>query len=175
MFTAEPTAPLSFELFAPDTCPPALQERWARAYEESAKAAKPHDAEPAMASHEEPSLAHPHLTFPEGLYGFGSYHTFVLADLDGAAGLHALVAVDDLSVQLSVVDAALAVRGYPLAEARAAAGMSDEEVAVALVVVCPADGGPMTVNLRAPIVIGLTSHRGVQVIVDGDLPFSAAL
>jgi len=164
MFIAEQTAPLSFEHFAPD------HERWARALEASTKAAEPREASPAF--REESSPASTHLTFPAGLYGFGSYRTFVLAEVDGSA---ALVAVDDLTVRLSVMDAALAVSGYPLAEAQAAAGMTGEEAAVALVVVRPANGGPMMANLRAPIVIGLTTRRGVQVILGDDLPLSAAL
>lgn len=117
----EPTAPLSFDFFAPDAHTPTLHERSARAHEESAKAEPRH-----AASRQEPSPACPHLTFADGLYGFGGFHTFVLADL-----VHALNAVDDPTVQLSVVDAALAVRGYPLAEAQAAAGVIDEAVAVA--------------------------------------------
>lgn len=158
--TASSVSP-SFDLFTAD--PPALPyEPW-QVYE--------HASSPRQA----PSTGYSQLAFPEGLYGFGSYHSFVLADVDPAAALFALVAVDDVAVQLLVVDAAIAVPDYPLDEARAAAGMSDEEVAVALVVVHPADGGPMTVNLRAPVVIGLTSHRGVQVILGRELPLTKVI
>jgi len=55
---------------------------------------------------------------------------------------------------------------FPIERAIAAAGLTDTEFAVALVVTVPADGVP-TVNLLAPIVIGLESRRGVQVILDG--------
>ena len=41
--------------------------------------------------------------------------------------------IDDLTGLSAHLDATLAVRGYPLAEAQAAAGMTGEEVAVALV------------------------------------------
>jgi flagellar assembly factor FliW len=169
MFTpdvAPTSAPVPFDLLPShaDGLEAALHERWARVYEESKKAAK--------APHEELTNAEPRLTFPEGLYGFGGYHSFVVVELDGAIGLQALVAVDDFTVQLPVVDAALAVPGYPLAEAQAASGITGEEVAVALVACRPADGGAMTVNMRAPIVIGLTSHRGVQVILGSELPLS---
>lgn len=161
MFTAEQSVSPSFDLFTAD--PPAIPyEPW-QVYEQ---ASPPRQA---------PSTGYPQLAFPEGLYGFGSYHSFVIADVDPGAGLFALVASDDVAVQLLVVDAALAVSDYPLEEARAAAGMSDEEVAVALVVVHPADGGPMTVNLRAPVVIGLTSHRGVQVILGRELPLTKVI
>lgn len=169
MFThdiAPASAPVPFDLLPShvDGLEAALQERWARVYEESKKAAK--------APHEDLSTAVPRLTFAEGLYGFGGYHSFVLVEIDGGVGLSALVAVDDFTVQLPVVDAALAVSDYPLAAAQAAAGLEGEEVAVALVACRPANGGAMTVNMRAPIVIGLSSHRGVQVILGSELPLS---
>jgi flagellar assembly factor FliW len=56
---------------------------------------------------------------------------------------------------------------YPLELARQRAALGEDEVAVTVVLTLPTDGRPPTVNLLAPIVIGLASQHGEQVILDG--------
>jgi carbon storage regulator CsrA len=106
------------------------------------------------------------IQFPEGLYGMREHRSFLLCEVSDAGTCRALVSCDDPTVQLLVVDASQVWPGYPVAEARVAAGLDQEEVAVAAVVTAPADGSEPTVNLMAPIVIGMTSRRGSQVILE---------
>jgi carbon storage regulator len=105
------------------------------------------------------------IRFPEGLLGLRAHDTFVLCDLDAGNPIRCLVSCRDPEVQMLVVDAEEAWPGYPLALARSRAGR-DEETAVALVVRVPADGSQPTANLAAPLVIGLESRRGAQVVLE---------
>ena len=68
--------------------------------------------------------------------------------------------------QLLVVDALEVWPDFPIDEARRASGLAEAEVAVAAVCTIPADGSTPTVNLKAPLVIGLESRVGIQVILD---------
>lgn len=107
------------------------------------------------------------IRFPAGLYGLSSHKELVLCDIADESVFRALVSCSDPSVQLLVVDAAVVWPSYPVAEARKAGGFPDtEEVAIAAVATAPANGGPVTVNLMAPLVIGIASRRGVQVILE---------
>lgn len=110
------------------------------------------------------------ISFPEGLYGLRDHRSFLLCEVSDGGSFRALVSRQDPTMQLLVVDATEVWPGYPVDEARAAAGLGEEEVAVAAVVMAPADGSEATVNLMAPIVIGMKSRRGSQVILErGDL------
>lgn len=103
----------------------------------------------------------------EGLFGMRDHHRFRLYDAPGEGPLRILVSVDDATVQLFVADATEMCADYPIDEARRAVGFGqDEEVAVALVVRIHADGSGGSVNLAAPIVIGVRSRTGAQVILD---------
>ncbi|MDH5491590.1 MAG: carbon storage regulator [Myxococcales bacterium] len=115
------------------------------------------------------------LTFPEGLFGMRDQHEFLLCELEeqpliagGVADsltLRALVCVENPMLRLLVVDVLTIHPEFPLSKARAAANLL-EEVAVAAIVTVPSSGDDVTVNLVAPLVIGLESRRGAQVIVD---------
>jgi hypothetical protein len=94
-------------------------------------------------------------SFPCGQRGSGS-----------ASTVHLPIPALELNPLPSPVHAA---HGQPGALAR------QHHVAVALVVVHPAERGSMTVNLRAPIVIGLTSRRGVQVILGREMPLTKVI
>jgi len=109
----------------------------------------------------------PILEIPEGLFGMREHRSFQLFDAPGDGPLRFLVSVTDPTVQLYVADALELCPTYPLADARRAAGIpDDEEAAVAVVVRVHADGSGGCVNLAAPLVIGLSSRRGAQVILD---------
>lgn len=105
------------------------------------------------------------LRFPDGLYGLADHDAFVLYELEGDNNIRALVSCRDPEVQLFVVDAEDAWPGYPAASARRAAGVSGES-AVALVVKVPGNGGDVTANLMAPLVIDLNTRIGRQVVLD---------
>lgn len=105
----------------------------------------------------------------DGLFGMREHRRFRLYDAPGEGPLRILVSAEDSTVQLFVADANELCSDYPVDEARRAAGIaSGEEVAVALVVRIHADGSGGSVNLAAPIVIGVTSRQGAQVILDRD-------
>ncbi|HJL19627.1 MAG TPA: flagellar assembly protein FliW [Sandaracinaceae bacterium LLY-WYZ-13_1] len=100
-----------------------------------------------------------------GLFGLREHDAFVLCDLDADNPIRCLVSCRDPEVQLLVVDAEEAWPGYPIERARGAFG-GGEETAVALIVTVPADGGQPTANLMAPIVIGLESRTGRQLVLE---------
>jgi carbon storage regulator len=105
------------------------------------------------------------ITFPEGLFGLRRHTDWVLCDLHEDNPIRCLVSVSDPSVQLLVLDADLALPDYPVAAAVEAHG-ADEECAVAVVVTVPAKGGAATANTLAPLVIGLESRRGRQLVLE---------
>jgi carbon storage regulator len=114
---------------------------------------------------------HSILHFAEGLIGLPEYRELVLCESTDDSGLFVLVSKQDPCIQLAVVEAKLVLENYPIRDACLAADFEDEEAAVALVVTVHGDNGIATVNLQAPIVMGLTSRRGRQIILlREDLP-----
>lgn len=105
------------------------------------------------------------LDFPEGLFGLSDHKAFVLCEIAADNPIRCLMSCSDPEVQMLVVDAEGAWPGYPLDEARARAG-HDEETAIALIVSVPADGGQPTANLLAPLVIGLETRVGRQIVLE---------
>jgi carbon storage regulator len=111
------------------------------------------------------------LHFPEGLIGLPDHRELVLCESNDDSGLFVLVSKIDPCVQLAVVEAKLVVADYPIRDACAAADFEHEEAAVALVVTQGGDGKIASVNMQAPIVMGLVSRHGRQVILlREDLP-----
>jgi carbon storage regulator len=125
------------------------------------------------------------LRFDRGLYGFEHEKEWVLCELAESlpvlAGHDArvLVARNDPSLRLVVLDLELLLPDYPFDRADAAANhedprFADEPLAHAVVVRVNGDGDLARVNLAAPLVIGVRSLRGRQVLLDGlplDAPF----
>jgi carbon storage regulator len=111
------------------------------------------------------------LHFPEGLIGLPDHRELVLCESTDDCGLFVLVSKSDPCIQLAVIEAKLVLPEYPIREACAAADFEHEESAVALVVTVGANGQPSIVNPQAPIVMGLSSRHGRQVILlREDLP-----
>lgn len=109
--------------------------------------------------------------FPHGLFGMGDHQRFTVHDLGEGSRFHALVSCRDAAVQLIVAEAQDVWPGYPVEDVRRAAAdvlpeLAEQDTAVAVVVTAPADGSTPTVNLMAPLVVGLESRRAVQVIVE---------
>jgi carbon storage regulator CsrA len=114
------------------------------------------------------------LTFPSGILGLGSHRDFVLYDVDETHRM--LVAKDDPTLRLLVTDPTLVDPNYPIARALARYPFGEEDIAVATVVTRPADGSASTVNLAAPLLIGMSSRKAAQVILDdGRLSLRAPL
>lgn len=114
------------------------------------------------------------LTFPSGILGLGSHREFVLYDVDEMHRM--LVCKDDPTLRLLVTDPTLVDPNYPIGRALARYPFGEEEIAVATVVTRPADGSPSTVNLAAPLLIGMSSRKAAQVILDdGRLSLRAPL
>jgi carbon storage regulator CsrA len=121
-----------------------------------------------------PHMEDPTITFPQGILGLGAHTDFTLYDVDETSRL--LVAKDDPTLRLLVTDPTHIDANYPLARAISRYPFGSEEVAVAAVVTRPADGSTATVNLAAPLLIGMTSRKAVQVILDdGRLSLRAPL
>ncbi|WP_022883828.1 flagellar assembly protein FliW [Glaciibacter superstes] len=103
---------------------------------------------------------------------------FTLREIDGAAGLFVLEAVEKDGVRLFVLDAGTCLPDYtPVIsdEQSAALGLGQPEDAVVLVV---ANAGPSgtTVNLMAPIVVNKSTGVCAQVILEGhDWPLQLPL
>jgi carbon storage regulator len=125
----------------------------------------------ARRSAEEVGEGRSDLYFAEGLIGLPDHRELVLCESNDNSGLFILVSKSDPCVQLAVIEAKLVLDNYPIHEARVAADFEHEETAVALVVTMGGEGQPATVNLQAPIVMGLSSRHGRQVILlREDLP-----
>jgi flagellar assembly factor FliW len=124
------------------------------------------------------------VTFTAPPFGLEPAVDFVLDDIDGAVGLHALRAVDpatreiDASVRLFVLDAAVHLPDYsPVLtdEQTSALDLRTADEALLLVVATPAETG-MTVNLLAPVVVNGRTGSGTQLILEGqDWPLRAEL
>jgi len=106
------------------------------------------------------------INFPEGILGMGDNKTFVLYDLDD--DYRALVARDEPTLSLLLVDPTRIDPSYPVDRAFARYPFGDEELAIAAVMTRPMDGSTPTVNLAAPMVFGVESRRAIQVILDDD-------
>jgi carbon storage regulator CsrA len=116
----------------------------------------------------------PHFEFPHGIPGMGSHRAFMLYDLDD--DYRALVARDDPLLCLLLVDPLRVDPNYPIERAFKRYPFEAEELALAAVLTRPADGSTPTVNLAAPMVFGVESRKGVQLVLDDEaLPLRAPL
>ncbi|MFN9812709.1 MAG: carbon storage regulator CsrA [Deltaproteobacteria bacterium] len=107
------------------------------------------------------------IVFKNGLPGLRDHRSFTLLEVPGFSSLRELMSDSNPLVRLLICEAALVMPDYPLELARQRAALGEDEVAVTVVLTLPTDGRPPTVNLLAPIVIGLASQHGEQVILDG--------
>ena len=109
-------------------------------------------------------MANPQIEFPHSIPGMGGQKTFVLYDLDDDH--RALVARDEPGLCLLLVDPLRVDPNYPIKELAARFPYDDEQVVIAAVEHRPLDASMPTVNLAAPIVVGVKSMRGVQMLID---------
>src|SRR5690349_1521911 len=109
--------------------------------------------------------------FPEGIIGFPEERSFVLIPHNSAGFLAWLQSARTPAVALPVVSAHAFGSRYPDVDVTSLAvayGLGDVSEDVALMVVlCAPHGQPATVNLLAPILVNVATHRGAQVILEG--------
>jgi len=109
------------------------------------------------------------LHFPLGIPGFAHATAFVLVQNRPTSAFRWLQAVDDSDLALLVIDAASFMPDYPIEDVRRALAFcelaSDEEIAVLAICCVPPEPEPPTVNLQAPVGIGLRSRRGAQILL----------
>lgn len=109
------------------------------------------------------------LRFPLGLPGFPDAKEFVLVEHHPGSKFKWLQAIDRADLAFLVIDPVFVVHDFPVERVPAAMGFCDlergEEVAVLAICRVPPEPMPATVNLLAPIGLGLRSRRGAQVNV----------
>lgn len=131
-------------------------------------------ARPSRAPADAGKLADPVITFPQGILGMGANTAFVLYDLEDDR--RALVARDDPTLCLLLVDPLRVDPQFPVERAFARYPFGADELAIAAVLTQPSDGSMPTVNLAAPMVFGMQTRKAVQVLLDDErLPLRAPL
>ena len=110
--------------------------------------------------------------------GFPELSQFALVRLDEAGVLCALRSLDDPDVRFLVLPAAF-FDDYSIDvddDTVEALGVADVSDVLALVVVNAGQApGGATANLLAPVIINTRTNRGIQVVLDRDLPVRAPL
>jgi flagellar assembly factor FliW len=109
------------------------------------------------------------LTFPHGVIGFPQAHHFIILEQREDSPLKWIQAIEVPELAFVIIDPVPLVPDYPLERIRHEAGDLDwgeqEEMGVAALVTVPPAPDPPTVNLLAPLVIGVDSRRGKQVVL----------
>jgi flagellar assembly factor FliW len=112
--------------------------------------------------------------FPQGIIGFSKAKNFVILDHGDQTVIRWLQAIEIPELAFVIVDPLPLVANYPVErlkqEARDVDISDDEDVAIAAIVTIPEHPKAPTVNLLAPLVMGTTSHRGKQVVLQ-DSPY----
>ena len=108
------------------------------------------------------------VVFPFGIPSFPDAQRFCLLEVRPGSRFRLLQCIERSNLAFVVIDPLQVEPGYPLDHVRLAASNviePDDPLAVAAIVTVPPPPGHLTVNLLAPIVMGLRSRRGVQVIL----------
>jgi flagellar assembly factor FliW len=115
------------------------------------------------------------VNFPSGIPGFPSSQRFCLVQVKPNSRFQLLQSADDPELAFVVTDPMQIDEEYPVERVRKMAedlGIeAGEPIAVASIVTVPAPPGKPSVNMMAPLVMGVNSQTGVQVILH-DSPFS---
>ena len=110
------------------------------------------------------------LDFPAGVLGFGHVHYYCLLDVREGSRFRLLQSCKRPDLAFVVIDPQLIDPSYPIEElvTLATPTISEEEgVGVACIATVRQPPDPLTVNLAAPLVMGVDSRQGVQVIING--------
>ena len=109
------------------------------------------------------------VNFPFGIPGFPRDRSFCLLEVKADSRFKLLQSVEREELAFVVTDPLIEDPGYPLELVQRLAlpiGLDpDEPLAVAAIVTVPAAPAAPTVNLLAPLAMGLKSQIGVQVVL----------
>ena len=110
------------------------------------------------------------LEFPWGLPGFPDLHRWLPLNLDSHPTFVWLQSLDDPSVALPAVDPWMVFESYdPKLPAYAFTSLEIREAsefATLCVIVVTPNAEEMTINLMAPVIINLRTHKGRQIMLD---------
>lgn len=112
------------------------------------------------------------ITFDQGLLGFEEYKQYtILYDLESKEdSISWLQSIDEPGLALPIINPLLVKTDYnPMVEdtlLESLEGISEENMAIFLVMTVPSDLTKMSVNLKAPLVINSDTKKGIQVIVE---------
>lgn len=110
------------------------------------------------------------ITFEGGLFGFPRERTYCLVEVRPGARFQLLQCCERADLAFVVVNPEQIVAEYDVEQLRPFATPpldEDEGLGVAAIVTVPKAPGRMTVNLLAPLVVGVRSRRGIQVVLEG--------
>lgn len=114
------------------------------------------------------------LVFEQGIIGYPDFKIFFLLydiEKEERGAISWLQSADDECFALPVIDPLLIQHDYnPTVddEIVASLGDMDDEFAIFTTIRVPPDITKMTINLKAPIVINVTTQKGRQVIVEDE-------
>jgi len=110
--------------------------------------------------------------FPGGLPGFPEYTDYVFFDIEGCEPFRSMLSVDEGGPDFVVVEPASVIDGYdPLGSVSSVGnlGLGDPlEIVVLSIVTLAENPKDITVNLRGPLFVNLSTKRGRQVILDDE-------
>jgi flagellar assembly factor FliW len=108
------------------------------------------------------------IIFPQGLFGFESFHNFALLDADRQP-YYLLQSLDVEQIAFILINPFLFRPDYEVNinndELKEIGIESPEKALIFSIVTIPSDGGVMTANLQGPLVINRDSHYGRQSIL----------
>ena len=111
------------------------------------------------------------IEFPWGLPGFPTLRNWLPLNIDSQGSFIWLQSLDDKSVALPAIDPWMVFEDYdPKLPAYAFTSLEIREAgdfATLCVVVVTTNAAEMTINLMAPIVVNLRTHKGRQIMLDG--------
>jgi len=102
--------------------------------------------------------------FPNGLPGFEELHDFIIIDDNDTEPLRWLLSIEEPNVGFAILEIGLVVPELN----RELQAEELEASSVFCVVTLHRDPEPITVNLKAPIVINRTSMSGKQIVLNSD-------
>lgn len=110
------------------------------------------------------------LYFKEGLPGFGMLNRFVIVTCEETSPIAWLQAVDEKNVALPIIDPFIIYPAYQVdfedKECAELGGTDEKDLLVFAIMVIPGSLEKATINLCAPIVVNVTTHKAKQLIID---------
>ena len=114
------------------------------------------------------------LVFDQGIIGYPEFKTFFLLydiEKEERGSISWLQSADDACFALPVIDPLLIQQDYNPTiddDIVASLGGMEDEFAIFTTIRVPSDITQMTINLKAPIIINVTTQKGCQAIVEDE-------